>query len=94
MLEKLKNAQIELFPTGFQKRTKWHLIPAYNSEDQLTGRKLMNGKTEVWEDAIFYRLNGMQDKVERSKMVNGKRVPVFAIKNTYYSVDDLPTPEQ
>jgi len=38
-------------------------------------------------------LNGLRDKVRRVKMVNGQPVPVFEIKYTYYSDNDLPAPE-
>jgi hypothetical protein len=90
---KLTKAEILVTPEGSLKRDKWQLQPIYNSNGLPIGRRLMDGKVPVWEEAIAYRLNGMTDKVQRFKISNGQRIPLFEIKNTYYSDNDLPAPE-
>ena len=86
-------ADIVYFPNGFEKKTRYQLEPVYNTAGLLTGRRLMDGKSLVWEETISYRLNGMPDKVSRFKLVNGQQTPLFEIKNTYYSEAALPAPE-
>ncbi|HSC39211.1 MAG TPA: hypothetical protein VLD19_15115 [Chitinophagaceae bacterium] len=86
-------ADIVFLPTGFEKKTRYQIEPVYNAVGLLTGRRLMNGKSMVWEEAISYRLNGMPDKVSRFKVSNGQRTPLFEIKSTYYSDTILPAPE-
>jgi len=90
---KLTKAEILITPMGSLKKDRWQLEPIYNSGNLLIGRRLMDGKTPLWEETITYRLNGMRDKVQRVKISNGQRIPVFEIKNSYYTDNVLPAPE-
>lgn len=90
---KLAKAEIVVAPEGSQKRDKWQLQPLYSSNGLPIGRRLMDGKNVVWEETIAYRLIGMPDKVQRFTIAGGQRIPLFEIKNTYYSDNDLPAPE-
>ncbi len=91
---RLTKADIVFIPNGLEKKIKWQLEPIYNSGGLLIGRRLMKGKSLVWEEAIAYRLNGMPDKIQRFKIVNGQRAPLFEMKNSYYGEADLPQPEK
>jgi len=90
---RLIKAEIVFSSYQSMKKDKWQMEPIYNSGGLLIGRRLMDGKTLVWEEAFTYRLSGLRDKVRRVKVVNGVPVPLFEIKNIYCSDNDLPAPE-
>ncbi len=90
---RLTKGDITVMPPGEMKKIKSQLDPVYNTGGQLIGRRLIKDKNLVWEDAIYYRLDGMVDKLERFKTVNGRKVLLFQIKNAYYSDASLPQPE-